>query len=73
MAPNDFVVSVLSPLGQDVELRPHADARNRILSEMGVTMAYPSYLEKGPNYEEEMRYYHGDTLSPKDKVTMMEV
>lgn len=42
--------------------------RGRQISQMGATMYYPSYLENGPDYEEEMRYYHGDTLSPKDKV-----
>ncbi|XP_050393549.1 titin isoform X4 [Patella vulgata] len=43
------------------------DARRRVTSEIGATMRYPSYLEKAPDYEAEMKYYHGDTLSPKDK------
>lgn len=47
---------------------PVSDHRGHLITQMGASMRYPSYLEHGPNYEEEMRYYHGDTLSPKDKV-----
>ncbi|OWF56525.1 Ankyrin-2 [Mizuhopecten yessoensis] len=40
------------------------DQRRRIKSEISSAMRYPSYLERGPDYEAEMRYYSGDTLSP---------
>ncbi|XP_060074822.1 ankyrin-2-like [Ylistrum balloti] len=40
------------------------DQRRRITSEISSAMRYPSYLERGPDYEAEMRYYSGDTLSP---------
>ena len=37
---------------------------------MSTALYYPSYLERGPDYEAEMRYFSGDTLSPRDsKVT----
>ncbi|KAL8597428.1 hypothetical protein ACOMHN_050926 [Nucella lapillus] len=39
----------------------------RQTSEIGAALHYPSYLDNGPDYEAEMRYYHGHTLSPKDK------
>ena len=61
-------------LCQDVTYRyPATDVRElsqrgREVSEIGAAMRYPSYLERGPDYEAEMKYYHGDTLSPKDKV-----
>lgn len=43
-----------------------ADARPRITSEIGTSMRYPSYLERGPDYEAEMRYFSGDSLvSPR--------
>lgn len=35
---------------------------------MSTALHYPSYLERGPDYEAEMRYFSGDTLSPRDKV-----
>ncbi|KAH9512854.1 hypothetical protein Btru_036762, partial [Bulinus truncatus] len=54
---------------KEVHLRHRTEHRGRQISQMGATMHYPSYLENGPDYEEEMRYYHGDTLSPKDKQT----
>lgn len=47
---------------------PATDSRGRQISQIGATMHYPSYLESNPDYEAEMRYYHGDTLSPQDKV-----
>lgn len=52
---------------QDVSLRTaSADARPRITSEIGTSMRYPSYLERGPDYEAEMRYFSGDSLmSPR--------
>lgn len=60
---------------QDVVLRyPSTDAReagHRQVSTIGAALHYPSYLERGPDYEAEMRYYHGDTLSPKDKVILL--
>lgn len=50
----------------------YPSSENRHLAHSGrqvsEVMHYPSYLERGPDYEEEMRYYQGDTLSPKDKV-----
>jgi len=57
-------------LHQDVVLRPHEteDSRRRLKSEMSTALHYPSYLERGPDYEAEMRYFSGDTLSPRDKV-----
>ncbi|XP_052685796.1 uncharacterized protein LOC128165370 isoform X39 [Crassostrea angulata] len=63
----------ISPLDtsyeKDVSLRTaSADARPRITSEIGTSMRYPSYLERGPDYEAEMRYFSGDSLmSPRDK------
>ncbi|XP_025111699.1 uncharacterized protein LOC112572817 isoform X40 [Pomacea canaliculata] len=49
----------------------YPSSENRHLAHSGrqvsEVMHYPSYLERGPDYEEEMRYYQGDTLSPKDK------
>uniref|UniRef100_A0A2C9K8X7 Death domain-containing protein n=1 Tax=Biomphalaria glabrata TaxID=6526 RepID=A0A2C9K8X7_BIOGL len=61
-----------SPLDTSFDKEIHmrhktTEHRGRQISQMGATMYYPSYLENGPDYEEEMRYYHGDTLSPKDK------
>lgn len=52
---------------QDVSMRTaSADARPRITSEIGTSMRYPSYLERGPDYEAEMRYFSGDSLmSPR--------
>uniref|UniRef100_A0A0B7BIY6 ZU5 domain-containing protein n=1 Tax=Arion vulgaris TaxID=1028688 RepID=A0A0B7BIY6_9EUPU len=53
---------------KDIQIHyPAVDNRGRQINQMGATMRYPSYLENGPDYDEEMRYYHGDTLSPKDK------
>ncbi|XP_078319335.1 uncharacterized protein LOC111122316 isoform X40 [Crassostrea virginica] len=63
----------ISPLDtsyeKDVSMRSGtADARPRITSEIGTSMRYPSYLERGPDYEAEMRYFSGDSLmSPRDK------
>ncbi|XP_062581046.1 ankyrin-2-like isoform X30 [Saccostrea cucullata] len=64
----------MSPLDtsyeKDASLRPAStdDARRRITSEIGTAMRYPSYLERGPDYEAEMRYFSGDSLmSPRDK------
>ncbi|XP_056019552.1 ankyrin-2-like isoform X15 [Ostrea edulis] len=64
----------ISPLDtsyeKDVSLRTAStdDARRRITSEIGTAMRYPSYLERGPDYEAEMRYFSGDSLmSPRDK------
>lgn len=51
--------------------RETEDARRRIKSEMSTALHYPSYLEGGPDYEAEMRYFSGDTLSPRDKVTIL--
>ncbi|XP_056019544.1 uncharacterized protein LOC125671322 isoform X7 [Ostrea edulis] len=63
----------ISPLDtsyeKDVSLRTAStdDARRRITSEIGTAMRYPSYLERGPDYEAEMRYFSGDSLmSPRD-------
>ena len=61
-------------LCQDVVYRyPATEPRElaqqgRHVSEIGAAMHYPSYLDSGPDYEAEMRYYHGDTLTPRDKV-----
>ncbi|KAK3742699.1 hypothetical protein RRG08_025644 [Elysia crispata] len=52
---------------KDVQRRHAQDLRTRQISQIGASMRYPSYLENGPDYEAEMRYHHGDTLSPKDK------
>ncbi|KAL8614687.1 hypothetical protein ACOMHN_046574 [Nucella lapillus] len=41
--------------------------RGREVSEIGAAMHYPSYLDSGPDYEAEMRYLQGDTLTPKSK------
>ncbi|XP_061181777.1 ankyrin-2-like [Saccostrea echinata] len=64
----------MSPLDtsyeKDVSMRTAStdDARRRITSEIGTAMRYPSYLERGPDYEAEMRYFSGDSLmSPRDK------
>ncbi|XP_052265579.1 ankyrin-2-like isoform X3 [Dreissena polymorpha] len=64
----------VSPLNtsydKDVVMRvPSAteDSRRRMKSEIGTALHYPSYLERGPDYEAEMRYYSGDPFSPKDK------
>uniref|UniRef100_A0A0L8HBT9 Titin n=1 Tax=Octopus bimaculoides TaxID=37653 RepID=A0A0L8HBT9_OCTBM len=40
------------------------EARTRDISP---GLAYPKYLEKGPDYEAEMIYYSGDVLSPQEK------
>ena len=50
--------------------RGESDERRRhIPSEIGTAMRYPSYLERGPDYEAEMRYYTGDSLtSPHGRV-----
>ena len=62
-------VCAVVALCQDVVYRyPATDLRGRQVSEIGAALHYPSYLDSGPDYEAEMRYYHGDTLSPKDKV-----
>lgn len=63
-------VCAVVALCQDVVIRyPATDPRGRQVSAIGAALHYPSYLEdSGPDYEAEMRYYHGDTLSPKDKV-----
>lgn len=59
-------------LYQDVVMRRETeDARRRLKSEMSTALHYPSYLEGGPDYEAEMRYFSGDTLSPRDKVTLV--
>ena len=42
------------------------ERRKRMKSEMSTALHYPSYLERGPDYEAEMRYFSGDTLSPRD-------
>ena len=42
------------------------ERRKRMKSEMSTALYYPSYLERGPDYEAEMRYFSGDTLSPRD-------
>ncbi|KAK3593652.1 hypothetical protein CHS0354_025541 [Potamilus streckersoni] len=54
---------------KDVILRHHEseDVRRRLKSEMSTALHYPSYLERGPDYEAEMRYFTTDTLSPTDK------
>ncbi|XP_060605993.1 ankyrin-2-like isoform X12 [Ruditapes philippinarum] len=62
----------VSPLNtsydKDVVMRRETeDARRRLKSEMSTALHYPSYLEGGPDYEAEMRYFSGDTLSPRDK------
>ncbi|XP_076460033.1 uncharacterized protein LOC143293050 isoform X37 [Babylonia areolata] len=44
-----------------------ATRRGREVSEIGAAMHYPSYLDSGPDYEAEMKYFQGDTLSPKAK------
>jgi hypothetical protein len=52
-----------------VQMRfPATDHRGRQVSDIGAALHYPSYLDKGPDYESEMKYYVGDTLSPRDKV-----
>ncbi|XP_052770358.1 ankyrin-2-like isoform X10 [Mya arenaria] len=67
----------VSPLNtsydKDVVLRPHEseDSGRRFKGDMSTALStalhYPSYLERGPDYEAEMRYFSGDTLSPRDK------
>lgn len=59
-------------LYQDVVMRRQTeDARRRLKSEMSTALHYPSYLDSGPDYEAEMRYFSGDTLSPRDKVKLL--
>lgn len=59
-------------LYQDVVMRQSEDARRTRKSEMSTALHYPSYLEGGPDYEAEMRYFSGDTLSPRDKVKLVD-
>ena len=56
---------------QDAHLRhpTSGDQRTRIFSgEISSALRYPSYLERGPDYEAEMQYYRGETLSPHGRV-----
>ncbi|XP_063445924.1 uncharacterized protein LOC134725749 isoform X39 [Mytilus trossulus] len=43
------------------------DQRRRIKSEISTAMRYPSYLQRDPDYEAEMQYFRGDTLSPSSR------
>ena len=49
------------------------ERRKRMKSEMSTALYYPSYLERGPDYEAEMRYFSGDTLSPRDSKVIDEI
>ena len=64
-----FILSVF-PCQDFSFRRGESDERRRhIPSEIGTAMRYPSYLERGPDYEAEMRYYTGDSLtSPHGRV-----